>query len=107
MALGALRHGARRRQRGGARRAAGGPAERAFASLVGLEMRPRSLREAAAVWRRVREERGIEGRDALWAHPDLLPTAEDLTDPEVFLSHEPFLGIDPDDPTQGLRGDEA
>ena len=89
------------------RRAAGGPAERTFASLVGLEMRPRSLREAAAIWRRVREERGIEGRDALWAHPDLLPTAEDLTDPEAFLSHEPLLGLDPDDPTQGLRGDDS
>ena len=32
------------------RRAAGGPAEQAFATLVGLELRPRRLRDAAALW---------------------------------------------------------
>ena len=32
------------------RRAAGGPAESAFSTLVGLELRPRRLREAAAMW---------------------------------------------------------
>ena len=32
------------------RRASGGPAERTFATLVGLELRPRMLREAAALW---------------------------------------------------------
>lgn len=62
------------------RRATGGPAEHAFGSLVGLELRPRRLREAAALWKKLAEERGIEGRDAIWAHPDLLPTAEDLDD---------------------------
>ncbi len=80
------------------RRAAGGPAERTFASLVGLELRPRALREAAQLWRSLRESRGIEGRDALWAHPDLLPDAEDLRDPEGFLvrtSGEPLTGPDP------------
>ena len=55
------------------RRAAGGPAEQTFATLVGLELRPRRLREAAALWAELRAARGIEGRDALWAHPDLLP----------------------------------
>ncbi len=67
------------------RRASGGPAERTFATLVGLELRPRMLREAAALWTGVTQSRGIEGRDALWAHPDLLPTAEDLEDPDAFL----------------------
>ncbi len=75
---GALREMVRRR------RATGGPAEHAFASLVGLELRPRRLRDAAALWSRLTEERGVEGRDALWQHPDLLPTAEDLDDPEGF-----------------------
>ena len=32
------------------RRATGGPAEQTFATLVGLELRPRRLREAAALW---------------------------------------------------------
>ncbi|MCU7729962.1 zinc-dependent metalloprotease [Actinoplanes sp. KI2] len=66
------------------RRAAGGPAEQTFAALVGLELRPRRLREAGALWAAVTEHRGIQGRDALWGHPDLLPTDEDFANPEVF-----------------------
>jgi putative hydrolase len=66
------------------RRAAGGPAEQTFAALVGLELRPRRLREAGALWTTVTEHRGIPGRDALWDHPDLLPTDEDFADPEAF-----------------------
>ncbi len=68
------------------RRATGGPAERTFATLVGLELRPRRLREAAEVWHRLTDSRGSAGRDAVWAHPDLLPTAEDLEDPAGFVS---------------------
>jgi hypothetical protein len=75
---GALRETVRRR------RATGGPAEHAFAALVGLELRPRRLRDAATLWATLKEERGIEGRDAIWHHPDLLPTAEDLDDPKGF-----------------------
>lgn len=68
------------------RRAAGGPAEQTFAALVGLELRPRRLRDAARLWALLAEARGSEGRDALWAHPDLLPTAADLDDPEAFVA---------------------
>jgi hypothetical protein len=68
------------------RRATGGPAERTFATLVGLELRPRSLREASRLWSLYGAERGIEERDALWAHPDVLPTSEDLADPEGFAA---------------------
>ncbi|TYK49083.1 zinc-dependent metalloprotease [Actinomadura decatromicini] len=67
------------------RRATGGPAERTFATLVGLELRPRRLREAATLWRTLTEVRGAQGRDALWDHPDLLPTSDDLDDPEGFV----------------------
>jgi putative hydrolase len=67
------------------RRATGGPAEQTFATLVGLELRPRRLREAATVWRWLREQRGAEGRDAVWSHPDLLPTTEDLADPVEYV----------------------
>jgi putative hydrolase len=63
------------------RRATGGPAEHTFATLVGLELRPRRLREASALWAEVREARGSDARDALWEHPDLLPTADDLDSP--------------------------
>jgi putative hydrolase len=61
------------------------PSERTFAALVGLELRPRMLREAAALWSDLTEARGTDARDALWAHPDLLPTADDLADPDAFL----------------------
>jgi len=47
-------------------------------------LRPRRLREAGALWAAVTEHRGIQGRDALWGHPDLLPTDEDFANPEVF-----------------------
>jgi putative hydrolase len=67
------------------RRATGGPAERTFATLVGLELRPRRLREAAALWRSLTEARGTQGRDAVWDHPDLLPTSDDLDDPDGFV----------------------
>jgi putative hydrolase len=75
------------------RRATGGPAERTFATLVGLELRPRKLREAALIWRRLTEVRGTAERDAVWAHPDLLPTDEDFDDPEGFVSGRPELDV--------------
>lgn len=68
------------------RRAAGGPAESAFATLVGLELRPRRLREAAAMWQAVTDAAGGEARDHLWSHPDLLPTSEDLDDPAALVA---------------------
>jgi putative hydrolase len=74
----ALREASRRR------RATGGPAEQTFATLVGLELRPRRLREAAALWWAVTEKHGIGGRDHIWSHPDLMPTADDLDDPLGF-----------------------
>jgi putative hydrolase len=75
------------------RRATGGPAEQTFATLVGLELRPRRLREAADIWRRLTDVRGAEGRDALWGHPDLMPTAEDFDDPEGFVAGRPALDM--------------
>ncbi|GAA1810137.1 zinc-dependent metalloprotease [Nesterenkonia flava] len=67
------------------RRASGGPAEHTFATLVGLELRPRRLRDAAALWAHLRGERGIEGRDEVWAHPDVQPEEQDLDDPQGFF----------------------
>ena len=75
------------------RRATGGPAEQTFATLVGLELRPRRLREAAALWQQLTDARGVAGRDAVWSHPDLLPTAEDLDDPAGFVTGRPELDM--------------
>jgi putative hydrolase len=66
------------------RRAAGGPAEAAFAALVGLELRPRRLRDASTLWGSLRSRKGAAARDAVWEHPDLLPTSADLDDPLGF-----------------------
>jgi uncharacterized protein (DUF2342 family) len=33
----------------------------------------------------MREQRGVEARDAVWAHPDLLPGSTDLADPVGFV----------------------
>jgi len=68
------------------RRGAGGPAEQAFASLVGLELRPRRSRDAAKLISHVYTAGGVEGRDAIFSHPDLLPTAGDLDDPAGYLA---------------------
>lgn len=67
------------------RRATGGPAEQTFATLVGLELRPRKMREAAALWEKLTEAVGADARDAVWQHPDLLPGAEDLDEPAGFI----------------------
>ncbi|MEO9248981.1 zinc-dependent metalloprotease [Citricoccus nitrophenolicus] len=67
------------------RRATGGPAEHAFGTLVGLDLRPRRLREAATLWEKIGESQGREYRDAIWRHPDLQPTPEDLDDPDGYV----------------------
>jgi putative hydrolase len=66
------------------RRAAGGPAEEAFATLVGLELRPRRLRDASTLWGSLRTRQGTEARDGVWMSPHLLPTDADLDDPLGF-----------------------
>jgi putative hydrolase len=68
------------------RRAAGGPAEKVFGGLIGLEMRPRRMREAAALWQRLADTQSISARDALWSHPDLLPRDSDIDDIDAFLA---------------------
>jgi putative hydrolase len=103
------------------RRAAGGPAESTFAALVGLELRPRRLRDASALWGSLRSRQGHQARDAVWAHPDLLPTPADLDDPLGFKEHseEPEALTDAEfdaaladlldnesGPTQGDRADD-
>lgn len=79
--LGQLREMMRRR------RAAGGPAEDTFRSLLGLELRPRRLRDAAALWASLSISQGSAGRDALWAHPDLLPDSDHLADWQDWVAN--------------------
>ncbi|RCW42849.1 putative hydrolase [Halopolyspora algeriensis] len=89
------------------RRASGGPAEQTFATLVGLELRPRRLRAAATLWRLLTERHGVAGRDQVWDHPDLLPSAEDLDEPLDFADRWGTSTEDLDDPIAAIRRAES
>ena len=82
-------------------RATAGPAEQTFATLVGLELRPRKMREAAVLWERLTDAVGVDARDAVWQHPDLLPNSADLDEPAGFIDR--IIGGD----TSGLDIDSA
>ena len=84
------------------RRASGGPAERAFATLVGLELRPRRLREAAAFWQAITDAVGATRRDELWAHPDLLPSSDDIDDSQRVIASLTGESAEPDDVDRAL-----
>jgi putative hydrolase len=84
------------------RRASGGPAEQTFATLVGLQLRPRRLRDAATVWAAMGQRHGAADRDRLWAHPDLLPTSDDLDEPMDFVERHGM-----DDELAALTEDDA
>ena len=43
-------------------------------------------REAAILWQHVSDAVGPDARDALWSHPDLMPTAADLDDPGALVA---------------------
>ena len=75
------------------RRAEGGPAEKTFGALIGLELRPKLMREASQFWKQQTKVNGIEKRDSLWSHPDLLPSLEDLQNPEFFNKFQAPLDI--------------
>lgn len=68
------------------RRLQGGAAEQVFARLIGLEFRPRLVREAAQLWETIGAEVGDADRDAYWQHPDVMPTPSELANPEDFLA---------------------
>jgi putative hydrolase len=67
------------------RRATGGPAEKAFGALVGLELRPRRLRDAANLFAALEDSGGPAARDGAWRHPDLAPRTADLDDPLGYV----------------------
>jgi len=67
------------------RRRAGGPAEKTFSGLVGLQLRPRRLKDAKNLWAALQDAGGVAFRDAPWEHPDIAPTADDLDDPLGFV----------------------
>lgn len=85
------------------RRATGGPAEQTFGTIVGLELRPRKLREAGEMWRRIGAEVGSEKRDSLWDHPDLVPNEADIADPSRLIAKLSDTNQQGDEMDQALR----
>jgi putative hydrolase len=85
------------------RRATAGPAELTFGTLIGLELRPRRLREATAMWRAVTDAVGIDRRDSLWDHPDLAPTGEDINNPAALIEKLQGKSPEADDFDRALR----
>ena len=78
------------------RRATSSPAQQTLTSLLGLELSAKRVRGAAGLWDHIGTKYGIAARDALWSHPDMLPTSDDLTDPTDFLA---ALGAEQAGPT--------
>jgi len=74
------------------RRRAGGPASKTFSGLVGLELRPRRLKDAKNLWAALENAGGKEFRDAPWSHPDLAPTGADLDDPLGYVEQRKGAG---------------
>jgi DNA polymerase III alpha subunit len=66
------------------RRASSAPAQLLFSSMLGLQVSPKLTREASAFWKKIREIKSISERDQIWS--GLLPTADDLLDPEKFVA---------------------
>lgn len=64
-------------------RATNAPSQQLFKSLLGLQVSPRLAREASAFWQKAREIKDISARDQIWS--GILPSAEELLDPEKFL----------------------
>ncbi|MEO7752853.1 MAG: zinc-dependent metalloprotease [Terracoccus sp.] len=74
------------------RRRVGGAAQKTFAGLVGLDLQPRRLRDAANLWAALEDAGGQSLRDGRWAHPDLAPTGADLDDPIGFVQRATGAG---------------
>jgi putative hydrolase len=85
-----LPHIARLREMMRRRRASGGPAEQTFRELMGLDLRPVEARQACAAWERVMDAQGGPAADALWHHPDTLPSLGE----EQKSDHDWDAGLD-------------
>jgi hypothetical protein len=62
------------------------------------------MRDASNLWKLVGDRHGVEKRDGLWSHPDLMPTAEDLDEPIDFADRVGETGsLDDLDPIAELE----
>lgn len=85
------------------RRASATPVSSVFSELIGLDLKPRLVRDARNLWAAVEHDRAVDGRDAVWGHPDLLPNKADLADPMSFVARSGAQSAPEDDLDQELR----
>ncbi len=84
-------------------RAVGRPGEKALAGLIGIDARPRRLREASSMWRALDATVSAEQRDSVWAHPDVMPTSDDIDDPTDLISRLSGKASPPDAIDDAIR----
>jgi putative hydrolase len=86
------------------RRSSAGVSQKTFATLLGLELTPKLVRECEALWTKVALELGSEVRDRLISHPDQLPSIEEIQDPQLLIARLSGSGDDWDSQLRDLLG---
>jgi putative hydrolase len=81
-----------------------GASQKTFATLLGLELKPRLQREAMAMWKAVGSELSDGAVDELWKHPDQLPSSEEIKDPQLLIQRLHGGGDDFDAELRKLLG---
>jgi putative hydrolase len=86
------------------RRSSSGVGQKTFATLLGLELTPKLVRECEALWTKVALELGADVRDRLISHPDQLPSTEEIQNPQLLISRLSGSGDDWDSQLRDLLG---
>ena len=68
-----------------------------FEALLGLDLSPRLRREATLMWQEVTAVLGNKSTDALWSHPDQLPSAAEIQNPAALIARLQNNGDDFED----------
>lgn len=77
--------------------------ENALSQLIGIDLTPTRLRDAAALFTYLDSEQGAQARDAVFSHPDALPTSADLDDPLGYTERHEEASQTEDDMDEALR----
>jgi uncharacterized protein (DUF2342 family) len=72
-----------------ARRSGRGPLSKLVRRLLGLGMKRRQYERGKAFFDAVADARSVEAAGVVWSDPDLLPTDEELDNPEQWLARVP------------------
>lgn len=73
------------RERFTKRRKGAGAVDRLLRRLLGLEAKMRQYRDGAVFVRAVQERVGVDGFNAVWTSPETLPSALEITQPDVWV----------------------